>query len=635
MVVSQSLLEHGTLALENYALAVNVPPWNRAYYISAGPIYQLELVNGHIMYHLPPGSSMLSVPYVGLMKAFGISPTNPDGTYNVFGEVKIEFTLAGILMASLATLFYYTARLKLPRYWSIVVSLGGTLGTQVTSTASRALWSDTWGIVLLGIVLWMLLAQEVGRRRLNPILLASLVSWLYFIRPTYAVHILAITVYVFIYYRKIFIKYVLTGAVWFIAFIAFSLHYHGRLLPSYYQANRLNFGTFWTALAGNLVSPARGLLVYVPVLFFVAYLLARYWKDVKPQRLVVLTIVVTVLHLIAISGFAHWWGGHSFGARFCTGLVPWFVLLAVLGLKAMLTRREREVSSPSRIGQWQLIAGSALLLLSVFINCRGALSNRTWLWNSQPVGIDRHPERLWDWREPQFLAGLVPQPLPKAYPIPAERIDFSTPEAEKFIWYGWGGIDQPATWTDGKRATMIFTLDPVTDLTMQIKLAPFLVPGSHDEQRVFISVNGQQIEALMLRENEPKVYQISLPKTVLRNSNVLEFSLPDAIKPASSGVIVESRQLGIAVYWMQFQPGASPGVGSLPRYTNDPAINKRRMADTALISLPAYSGKVWVRSSVTRWLPLGTWTLTSPPGFDGSTFKPQGSSVASAIQPGK
>ena len=555
MVASQSLLEHGTLSLEHYALAVNAPPRDRGYYVSPGLIYQLELVNGHILYHLPPGTSVLSAPYVGLMKAVGISPTNPDGTYNLSGEVKIEFTLAGILMAALATLFYYTARLVLPRYLSIVVSLGGTLGTQVMSTASRALWSDTWGIVLLGVVLWMLLAQEMGKRRLNPILFASFVGWLYFIRPTYAVHILAITVYVFIFYRQLFIKYALTGAFWFIAFVAFSMHYHGRLLPSYYQANRLNFSIFWTALAGNLVSPARGLLVYVPVLFFVAYLLARYWKDVKPQRLVLLSLVVTVLHLIAISGFAHWWGGHGFGPRFSTGLVPWFVLLGILGLRAMLTRRERERSSTSRIGKWQLIAGGALLLVSVFINWRGAMSPRTWLWNSQPTGIDRHPERLWDWREPQFLAGLVPQPMPKAYPITADRIDFSTPEAEKFIWYGWGGIDQPATWTDGKRSTMVFTLDPVTDLTLQIKLAPFLVPGSHDEQRVSISVNGQQIEALRIRENEPKVYQISLPKTVLRKSNVLEFSLPDAISPASPGVIVESRQLGIAVYWMQFQPG--------------------------------------------------------------------------------
>ena len=560
MVASQSLLEHGTFALENYALAVNVPPWNRAYYISPGPIYQLELVNGHLLYHLPPGSSVLSVPYVGLMKAFGISPTNPDGTYNLSGEIKIEFTLAAILMAALATVFYYTARLVLPRSWSGVVSLGGALGTQVISTASRALWSDTWGIVLLGIALWMLLAQEIGKRRLNPILFASFVGWLYFIRPTYAVHILAITVYVFIFYRQLFIKYALTGAVWFIAFIAFSMHYHGRLLPSYYQPSRLNFNIFWTALAGNLISPARGLLVYVPVLFFVVYLLVRYWKDVKPQRLVLLTLVVAVLHLIAISGFGHWWGGHGFGPRFSTGLVPWFVLIGILGLRAMLTRRERERSSTStsRAGRGQLIAGSVLLLVSVSINWRGAYSPRTWLWNAQPMGIDGHPERLWDWREPQFLAGWVSPPLPKAYPITADRIDFSTPEAEKFIWYGWSGIERPATWTDGKRAAIVFTLDQVTDLTFQIKLVPFLVPGRHDEQRVFISVNGQQIEALMLREIGPKIYQISLPKTVLRKSNVLEFSLPDATAPASPSLFVESRQLGIAVYWIQFQSGDSP-----------------------------------------------------------------------------
>ncbi len=559
MVASQSLLEHGTFSLEHYKLPREAP-FNRGYYISDGLQYQLELVNGHILYHLPPGSSVLSVPFVGLMKAFGISPTNPDGTYNLPGEAKIEYVLAAVLMAALAALFYYTARLVLPRYWSALVALGGALGTQVLSTASRAMWSDTWGIVLLGIVVWMLLAREIGRRQLNPIVLASLLAWLYFIRPTYAVHILAVTVYVFIFYRKLFIKYSVTGAIWFIAFVAFSLHYHGRLLPSYYQANRLNFGVFWTALAGNLVSPARGLLVYVPVLFFVAYLLARYWKDVNPRRLVLLSLAVTVLHLVAISGFSHWWGGHSFGARFSTGLVPWFVLLAILGLRAMLTWRERERKSTSSIAwKGQLIAGSALLLVSVFINARGAMSHHTWLWNTRPKQIDRYPERLWDWREPQFLAGLVPRPLPHAYPLTWERIDFAKPEVENFIWYGWSGPDEQSTWTDGDRATVVFSLDPVTDLTLQIKLGPFLVPGKHDEQRVFISANGLQIDALTLRENVAKVYQIVLPKAALRQTNILEFSLPDAVSPSSLGVSKDVRKLGIAVYWMKFQPTASPG----------------------------------------------------------------------------
>ena len=47
--------------------------------------------------------------------------------------------------------------------------------------------------VLLGIVVWMLLRQEAKRRQWNPILLATLLAWSYFVRPTNVISIAAIT----------------------------------------------------------------------------------------------------------------------------------------------------------------------------------------------------------------------------------------------------------------------------------------------------------------------------------------------------------------------------------------------------------------------------------------------------------
>jgi hypothetical protein len=118
-------------------------------------------------------------------------------------------------------------------------------------------------------------------------------------------------------------------------------------------------------------------------------------------------------HLIVVSSFNHWWGGHSFGPRFTTGLVPWFVLLGILGTSAMLKWRAEREATVSLMG-WraQLACGALLLVTSAFINTRGATSHATWLWNSKPIGIDEHPERLWDWSQPQFLAGILPGPPP-------------------------------------------------------------------------------------------------------------------------------------------------------------------------------------------------------------------------------
>jgi hypothetical protein len=419
MLLSQSLLSHRTFALDAYALPRHEPVWH-GYYFKNGPLYQLEINGGRLYYHLPPGSSILSAPFVAVFNLFGVSAVNADGTYNRRGEVMIEASLAALLMAGLSVIFFYTARLLLPVNWSIVLAFGGALGTQVYSTASRALWSETWGILLLGVVIFLLLRSAGGKRPFNPLWLASLLSWMYFVRPTFSVHILAVAVYVFISHRQLFLPLALTGAAWLGLFILYSWTHFGQLLPNYYSASRLQSDAFWEALLGNLFSPARGLLVYVPTLFFVAYLLARYRRHLLHQRLVWLSLVIITGHLLVISSFSHWWGGHSFGPRFSTGLVPWFVLLGILGLKAMLVWREQNPTGSTRAG-WrvQLASGALLLLMSAFINTRGAASHATWLWNMRPLEIDQHPERLWDWSQPQFLAGMLPTPPPAKENPPA------------------------------------------------------------------------------------------------------------------------------------------------------------------------------------------------------------------------
>jgi hypothetical protein len=555
MLVSQSLIEHGTFKLDAYAIP-RLGPKNRGYYTSNGAIYQLEFVDNHLYYHLPSGSSVLSVPYVALMKLFGIKATNPDGTYNVEREIKIEVSLAGLLMSALAVIFFYTARLRLPTFWSALVALGATFGTQVWSTASRALWTDTWGIVLLGLVVFLLLAHETGKREVSPILLASLLAWTFFVRPTNAAHILAVTIYLLIYHRRLFIPYAITGAAWLAGFMAYSWHNYKQLLPTYYHSSRLNFSVFWTALAGNLVSPARGLLVYVPILFFVGYLLARYRGYIKFVRLVVLSLAITVGHLISVSAFSHWWGGHCFGPRFTTGLLPWLVLLAILGIEALLRwRLERQAVNQSVRWKAQLIAGGALLLISMIINARGAMSHATWLWNSRPVSIDEFPERLWDWRQPQFMAGWLPQALPRRFPPATDFFDFSTPASDPYLWSGWSTSvrEEPFRWSDGKEALMIFRLDEIRDLRLRIKLFPFISKGKVEQQRIEFRLNERPLETLLIKEEGVNEYELRLPKNLLAEKNLLVFGLPDAASPQALGLGIDTRQLGIGVFWLRLQ----------------------------------------------------------------------------------
>ena len=407
ILLSESLIHHHSFTLDGYQIP-RLPPKRQLFHVSNGDIYQLEYISDHIYYFWPPGSSVLSIPFVALMNLLGTSAANADGSYNPEGEVLIQARMAALLMAVLAVVFYFTSRLFLPPGWSLLLALGASLGTQVWSTASRALWSETWGIFLLGLAILFMIAHEIGRYKLKPALLATLLAWTYFTRPTFAIPIVAITIYILLYHRRLFLSYAVAGAAWFGVFAAYSWYHFGQILPNYYFVYQ-HFGSSelgW-ALLGNLISPSRGLLIYVPVLVFISYLLIRYWATLPVRRLVILALAVVAVHLIVVSSHSPWYGGHCYGPRYSTGIVPWFFLLSVAGVQGY-RRSHSEGSGRRAIGRkMEAFIGAVLLLISVTINGLGATSHATWLWNSRPINVDEQPDRVWDWRHPQFMAKWI------------------------------------------------------------------------------------------------------------------------------------------------------------------------------------------------------------------------------------
>jgi hypothetical protein len=367
--------------------------------------YQLWQI-GDLFYSIfPPGTSILSAPYVATMNAFGVSARNKDGTHNLHGEIRIQAGLAALLMAGMSVIIFFTARLLLDWSSSLLVAFATAFGTQAWSTASRALWTDTWSILILALVLYWLLRAEVKKIRPPPLLLATCLSWLFFLRPTFAIPIAAITIYVLLYQRAIFVRLALTGTAWLGLFVWFSRYHFGTNLPPYYRAGRLNFENFREGLAGTLISPSRGLFIYVPVLLFVGYLLWRYRTDLKVRRLIVLAVGVTVLHVVMIAGFPQWWAGWSYGPRFTTSLVPFFALLAIVAIEAWLRR------SPNHsLGRRAEVAvGTFLLVCSMVCNGAGAVTSKTARWNAEPFNVDQKLERLWDWRDAQVLRAFRPR----------------------------------------------------------------------------------------------------------------------------------------------------------------------------------------------------------------------------------
>ena len=543
LLLSHSLWQQHTFTFDHY----NFPPADIGVH-ATGVLYQLHEVNGHVYYILPVGTAVLSAPFVRVAEACGLSPVNPDGSYNEKQEERLQHGLASLLMAFLGAIFYFTARLKLSRWLSIIIALSGALGTQIWSTASRGMWAHTWNALLWGVIAWLLLKAAVSDKKPQPFLLATLLSWTYFVRPTSAMGIIAVTIYVCWYYRSMFTLYAATGAAWFALFLYWSWTHFGAFFPEYYQAGRLDFSVFGTALAGHLISPARGLLIYVPALFFLGYLLWRGWRELPHKGLAILALACVGGQLFSASAYPHWWGGNCYGPRFLTDLAAWFVLLAVLALAAKDKWRAGEVAT-----------GALLLSLSLFMNGRGATSWDTWNWNSIPDDINKTQQRLWDWRQPPFLAGLLRPPPPVNVPqltLPA-RVDFTQTNSAPHLWYGWSGPEPTARWSDGAEAAVLFNLAAPTDATLSLNLGAFLAPGRLEEQLVTVELNGIVLDTLRLNSSALETYSFNLRREWLQATpNILKLKLPNAAAPASFTTTPDEgdqRFLGVRVAWLELR----------------------------------------------------------------------------------
>jgi hypothetical protein len=362
--------------------------------------YQLGLVHGHLLYLFPYGGSFLSLPLVAAANLVGWHTFKPDKSYDARGEHLIQKTIAALLMAAFVLIAFKTAHLLLALGPSAIIALAAGFGTQVWSTASRGVWSQTWLILLAAGIVFELLQAERDDRPIRPILLASLLGLMYFVRPTAAIPIVCVSTFTWLVHREQFFRFSITGAVWATVFAVWSEATFGSLLPGYYKASRLHLHGLFTALAGQMISPSRGFFVYVPIAAYVLYRIARSWDRLPYKKLAVLALLIVVLQSLALAGFAKWWGGASYGPRLSTDLIPWMVLLAVLGEAANAslaasTQRRAEIA-----------VAVLLLTASVFLNARGALSRQTSTWNVT-ADIDLHPEHAFEWSRAQFLAGLI------------------------------------------------------------------------------------------------------------------------------------------------------------------------------------------------------------------------------------
>jgi hypothetical protein len=398
LLTSQSLLTNGTPALNRF----HIPGLNpsklpaRRGLPQPGHFFQLVRVRGRVLYAYPHGSSFLSLPFVAVANAVGAAPVRNGSTYDLMAEALLEKLLASLLMAATAAIFFQIGlEASLPMRWSAILALGGALGSPRWSSASRTMWSQTWEVLLASCTVLILL--RANRNGARPVWIATLVAWMYFVRPTAAIAAACILFYLCLISRRHAVAYLMALAAWLTIFAFYWLIVFGQVPPDYYrQGKLLDLARVATTLPAILASPSRGLLVFVPTVPIVLALVVRYWRALD-RRLAALALVIIVGNLLLVASYPTWWGGWSYGPRLLTGTIPWFVLIAALSC-ACWSNDYRPSPNPMRVGL-------LMMLLAIAINGWGAMSWTANFW-SKDMGINNRPQVVWDWRHPQFLAGL-------------------------------------------------------------------------------------------------------------------------------------------------------------------------------------------------------------------------------------
>jgi hypothetical protein len=368
--------------------------------LRAGPElpYYACAIGGHMWSKYPVGGPLLLVPAYAALQAVGV---------DVCGDAATRNRAAGAFAAIFSALSVLVVfRTYAPRGAGRALAVAGlyAFGTGVWPTCAQDLWQHTFGVLFLALCVLCLERGAGDDRWLGWMGLPA--GLLFLVRPGNGL-LVAILGWAVLRRRP---TRLIFFAVLGLPFLAFTLGYNlsvfGHLFGGYaVEASCLRpWDYFAEGLAGLLVSPSHGLLVYSPVLLLGT---AARRSDADPDaRFVCRTLALLLIgHLLLFSSYVCWDGGYCFGPR---------LLLEVMPAAAGLLWHAWPRLTAGRAWRAALVV---LGIWSVWANGVGYVFG--WYdWCAHPA-VDRCPGRLWDWRDNPLACAVWG--LPDRCPHPLQR----------------------------------------------------------------------------------------------------------------------------------------------------------------------------------------------------------------------
>lgn len=376
LTVSEQLLNHGTVRLDAYGNSLG---------LYGARIHQK---NGHSYNYFPLGTALASLPVVAVLKLVGVNIQ--------YWEPLIQVGMTAVTSALIFGLLVRLAIGFVSPWQALLISAIFWFGTSLSSTAGTALWSHNFAVIFSLTAMILMLGVALRKENSRWVLISICIFAAYLCRPTMSLFGFMAIGFVGTYNRGIALKMIGLNALLILAFMFLSQSEFGQILPDYYLPGRLGETPNPDAWFGNLFSPARGLLVFSP--FIATVWLCKGWQDSRwPLKWswLLMGLVWPVLHLLIISRFSPWWGGHAFGSRLTTDILPGLFLLTLYAWPRASPLRSISLAP----GIFTLSCVFSLYVHTV----QGLMNEYSSAWNRQP-DIDQNPQYLFDWSYPQFLS---------------------------------------------------------------------------------------------------------------------------------------------------------------------------------------------------------------------------------------
>lgn len=303
--------------------------------------------------------------------------------------VAMERVSAALLTALSASVLFVVLRRLTTWRWALALAVLYGLGTSTWSISSQALWAHALSELCLVLLSAILLRPEPSRAAW---LAAGLVTAVMVgNRPQTIVFAAPALLFVWVYHRRQVLRFAALPVLGGVMLLAYNWTVFRALTGGYGGFKSFN-GPLLDGVAGLVMSPNRGLLVYTPIMLFAGWGAVRVWRVEAPPWLRWLTIGV-LLHVVVYAKFNEWWAGYSYGPRYFTDVLPALTLFLVYGLVPLCRARAVQV-----VAAVVALYGVGVQAIGVY-----AADDR---WNREPVPLERKPERIWDWSDLQIMRGL-------------------------------------------------------------------------------------------------------------------------------------------------------------------------------------------------------------------------------------